>query len=56
MGNGIYKDPNLGTLDKRTGLVSRVHWKRQQKIKWEKWIGTRYWRALNIKLRSLDLA
>ena len=40
MWNDTNKDPVMGKFGKYMGLASRVHWKKQQKIKWEKWAGT----------------
>lgn len=39
MGIGTNKNPKGGKFGKCLGLVSRVHWEKQHKIRWEKWIG-----------------
>ena len=47
------KNPVMGTFGNCMGLASRVHCKKQQKVKRENWVGTYYLRALNSKLKGL---
>ena len=55
MGNDTHKDPVMGKFSKYMRLASQVQQKKQQRIKWNKWVGTSYLRTLNVKLRDLDL-
>lgn len=40
MGNDTNKDPVMGKFSKYMRLASQVQQKKQQRIKWNKWVGT----------------
>lgn len=40
MGSDTNKDPVMGKFSKYMGLASKVQQKQQQRIKWNKWVGT----------------